>query len=147
MCFLWLVLLSQGSLEVLVGSYCCSSCEAANPIQLLGTFYSSFVGDPVLWLMDGCEHQLPYFSGTGKAFQETAISGSSQQDLAGIHNSVYFWGLFMGWIPRWGNLSMVIHSFSASHCVSVPPSMGILFPFLRRKGNKSIHTLVSLLGS
>jgi hypothetical protein len=35
-------------------------------------------------------------------------------------------------IPRWGSLWMVIFSVSASHFVSVTPSMGILFPFLRR---------------
>jgi hypothetical protein len=38
----------------------------------------------------------------------------------------------MGWIPRWGSLWMV-HSFVlAPNFVSVTPSMGVLFPILRR---------------
>jgi hypothetical protein len=37
--------------------------------------------------------------GTGIASQETAISGSFQQNLAGICNSVCVWWLIMGWIP------------------------------------------------
>jgi hypothetical protein len=37
----------------------------------------------------------------------------------------------MGWILRWGSLWMV-HPFSLTpNCVSVTPSMGILFPILR----------------
>jgi hypothetical protein len=39
----------------------------------------------VLCLMDDCEHPLLYLSGTGRASQETAISGSCQQALVGIH--------------------------------------------------------------
>ena len=38
----------------------------------------------------------------------------------------------MGWIPGWGSLSMVLPSLSALNFVSVTPSMGILFPILRR---------------
>jgi uncharacterized membrane protein len=38
----------------------------------------------------------------------------------------------MGWIPGWGSLWMVIPSVSALKSVSVIPSMGILFPILRR---------------
>jgi hypothetical protein len=34
--------------------------------------------------MDGCEHPLLYFPGTGRASQETGISGSCQQALSGI---------------------------------------------------------------
>ena len=46
--------------------------------------------------------------------------------------SVWIWLLFMGWIPKWGSLWMVIPSGSAPNFVSVTPSMGILFPILRR---------------
>jgi hypothetical protein len=102
MCFLWLVAYSQGSLGVLVSSYCGSSYGAANPFSSLGPFSSSFIGDPVLCPMDDSEHPLLYLSGTGRASQETAISGSCQQALVGIHNSVWFSWLFMGWIPRCG---------------------------------------------
>jgi hypothetical protein len=37
--------------------------------------------------MDGCEHPLLYLPGTGRASQETAISGSYLQPLVGIYNS------------------------------------------------------------
>ena len=50
----------------------------------LWVFSSSFIGDLVLSPMDGCEHPLLYLSGTGRASQETAISGSSQQALVCI---------------------------------------------------------------
>ena len=88
---LWLVVQSLGSLGVLVSSYCCSSYRIANPFSSLGTFYSSFIGNPMLNPMDGCEHQHLYLSGTGRASQETAISGSCQQALVGIYNSVWVW--------------------------------------------------------
>jgi hypothetical protein len=48
----------------------------------------------------------------------------------------------MGRIPRWGCLWMVIPSVSSSHVVFVPPSMGILFPLLRRT---EVSALVFLL--
>jgi hypothetical protein len=38
----------------------------------------------------------------------------------------------MGWIPGWGSLWIVFPSVSALNIVSVTPSMGILFPILRR---------------
>ena len=66
------------------------------------------------------------------ASQETAISESCQQNLVGICNRVWVWWLFMGWNPGWGILWMVIPSGSAPNFVSVTPSMGILFPILRR---------------
>ena len=124
--------LVPGSSGVLVRSYCCSSQGNANPFSFLGTFFSSFNGDPVLLLMDDCEHPLLYQSGTGRASQETAISGSCQQALVGIHNSVQFWCLFWGWIPRQGSLWMIIPSVPASHFVSVTASFGILFPLLKK---------------
>jgi hypothetical protein len=40
--------------------------------------------------MDDCEHPL-YLPGTGKASQETAISGSSQQALVGICHNIWVW--------------------------------------------------------
>jgi hypothetical protein len=104
---------------------------AANPFISLGTFSSSFTGDPVLHPMDSCEHLLLYLPGTGRASQETAISGSCQQNLVGICNSVWVWWLFMGWIPKWGSLWMVIPSVSGVNFVSVTPSMCIWCPLLR----------------
>jgi len=46
------------------------------PFISLGTFSSSLIGDPVLCPVDNCEHPLLYLSGTGRASEETAISGS-----------------------------------------------------------------------
>jgi hypothetical protein len=60
--------------------------------------------------IDDCEHPLLYLPGTGKASQETAISGSFHQNLADVCNSVCVWWLIVGWTPRWGSLWMV-HSF------------------------------------
>ena len=120
---------SCGSTGWFILSFLLWGCK---PFQLLGTFYSSFIGDPVLCPMDGCEHPLLYFSGTGRASQDTAILGSCQQALVGICYSVWVWWLYMGWIPRWGSVWMVILSVSAPNFVSETPSMGIFFPLLRR---------------
>ena len=87
---------------------------------------------PSLGALYDCEHPLLYLPGTGIASQEIAISGSCQQNLAGIYNSVCIWWLFMGWIPGWGSLCIVLPSISAPSFVSVTPSMCILFPILRR---------------
>jgi hypothetical protein len=40
--------------------------------------------------------------------------------------------LMMGWIPGYGSLYMVHPFISAPNFVSVTPSMGVLFPNLRR---------------
>jgi hypothetical protein len=79
-----------------------------------------------------CEHPLLYLPGTDLGSQETAISGSFQQNHAGICNSVCIWWLIMGWIPGCGGLWMVHPFVSAPNFVSVTSSMGILFPILRR---------------
>jgi hypothetical protein len=39
----------------------------------------------------------------------------------------------MAWIPGWDILCIILLSISALNFVSVTPSMGILFPILRRK--------------
>ena len=82
--------------------------------------------------IDDCERLLLYFPGTGIASQETVISGSFQQNLASICNSVWAWWLIMGWIPGWGSLWMFHPFILAPNFVSVTPFMGILFPILRR---------------
>jgi hypothetical protein len=128
---------------VLVGSYCSSSYRVTDPFSSLGTFSSSSIGGYVFHPIKDCEHPLLFLPGTGIASQETAISGSCQQILAGICNSVCIWWLIMVWIPRWGSLWMVHPSISAPNFVSVTPSMGILFPYSKEGG--SIHTLVFLL--
>jgi hypothetical protein len=114
----------------------------ADPFSSLGTFSSSSIRDPVIHPIDDCEHLLLYFPGTGIASHETAISGSFQQNLAGMCNSVCVWRLIMGWIPRWVSLWMVHPFVLAPNFVSVTPSMGILFPILRRhEVSRYIYTM------
>ena len=109
-----------------------------SPLQLLGYFFGSLIGELVLSPVDNCEHPLLYLPGTGIASQERAISGSCQQNLSGICNSVWVWWLIMGWIPGWGSL-WIVHPFVlAPNFVSVTPFMGILFPSLR-KNEVSTH--------
>ena len=89
--------------------------------------------------MVGCKHPPLYLSGSGRASQETAISGSSQHALLGIHNSVWF-GVCMldgsqgGTISGWPFLQSILHFVSIFTLVS------ILFPLLRK-------TEASTLGS
>jgi hypothetical protein len=126
---------------VLASSYCYSSYRVSDPFSSLGTFSSSFIGDPVFYPIDDCEHPLLYLPGTGIASQEIAISGSCQQNIAGTCSSVWVRWLFMGWIPGWGSLWMVLLSVSAPNFVSVIPSMGILF----HEGTKYPHFGLLLL--
>jgi hypothetical protein len=76
----------------LVGWYWCFSYEATNPFSSFSAFSNSSIADPIwdpiLSPMVGWEHLPLYLSGSGRASQETAISGSCQQALLGIHNSV-----------------------------------------------------------
>jgi hypothetical protein len=86
----------------------------------------------VFHLIDDWEHPVLYLPGTGIASYKTAISGSFQQNLAGMCNSVWVWWLIMGWIPGWGSVWIVQHFTLAPNIVSVTSSMDILFPVLRR---------------
>ena len=98
----------------------------------MGTFSSSSIGGPVIHPIADCEHPLLCLLGPGIVSQETAISGSFQQNLASVCNGVSVWKLIMGWIPGYGSLYMVHPFISAPNFVSVTPSMGVLFPLLRR---------------
>jgi hypothetical protein len=124
--------LEKQALGVLVSSYCCSTYRVVDPFSSLGTFSSSSIGSPVFHPIDDCEYPLLYLPGTGIASQETAISGSFQQNLTGICTSVCVWWLIMGWIPGWSSLWMLHLFILAPNFVSLTPSMGILFPILRR---------------
>jgi hypothetical protein len=92
-------------------------------LQLPGNFSGSFIGDLGLCPIDDYEHSLLYLPGTGRASHETAPV--SRLLLA----SDWVWWLFMGWIPKWGNLWMVVPSGSAQNFVSVTPSVDIFSPF------------------
>jgi hypothetical protein len=76
----------------------------ANHFSSFSPFSNSSIGDPTLSPMVGCEHPPLYLAGSGRASQETAITGSCQQALLRILNSVWVWCLNMGWIPRWDNV-------------------------------------------
>jgi hypothetical protein len=89
---------------VLVSSYCCSIYRVADPFSSLGTFSSSSIGGPVIHPIANCEHPLMCLLDPGIVSQETAISGSFQQNLASVCNGVSVWRLIMGWIPWYGSL-------------------------------------------
>jgi hypothetical protein len=89
---------------VLVSSYCCSTYRVADPFSSLGIFSSSSIGGPVIHPIADCENPLRCLLGPSIASQETAISGSFQQNLASVCKGVIIWRLIMGWIPRYGSL-------------------------------------------
>jgi hypothetical protein len=61
------------------------------PFSPFSPFSNSSIGDPTLSTMVGSEHPPLYLQGSGRASQETAISGSFQHAFFGIHNSVWVW--------------------------------------------------------
>jgi hypothetical protein len=89
---------------VLLSSYCCSTYRVADPFSSLGTFSSSSIGGPVIHPIADSEHLLLCLPGPGIVSQETAISGSLQQNLAGVCNGFSVWRLIIGWIPGYGSL-------------------------------------------
>ena len=66
---------SSGHTDLFILMFLLWGCKS---VQLLGPFSSSSIGDPVLSPVDSCEPTLLYFSGMGRASQETVISGSCQ---------------------------------------------------------------------
>jgi hypothetical protein len=91
MCTLWLDIWSLGAIGGMVGWYCCSYYGVANHISSFRSFsnllhWGSHAQSNGLV---GFEHPPLYLSGSGRASQETAISGSCQQALVGIYSS--FW--------------------------------------------------------
>jgi hypothetical protein len=124
--------LETKALGVLSSSYCCSIYRVADPFSSLDTFSSSSIGGPVFHPIADCERPLLCLPDTDISSQETAISGSFQQNLAGVCNIVCVWWLIMGWTPGWGSLWIVHPFISAPNFVSVTPSLGVLFPVLRR---------------
>jgi hypothetical protein len=93
---------------VLVSSYCCSTYRVADPFSSLGTFSSSIIGGPVFHPIADCEHPLLCVLGPCIVSQETATSGSFQQNLASVCNGVSVWRLITGWIPGYGGLFLVL---------------------------------------
>ena len=91
-------------LEVrLISSYCCSTYRVAVPFSSLGNISSSCIGGCVTHPIADCDHPLLCLLGPGIVSQETATSGSFQQNFASVCNGVSVWKLIMGWIPAYGN--------------------------------------------
>jgi hypothetical protein len=90
---LYYLVQSPGSPRGLAGWHCCSIYGAANPLRFFTPFSDSTIRDPVLNPMVGCNHPPLYLSGSGRASQEIGISGSYQQALPSICNSVLVWWL------------------------------------------------------
>jgi hypothetical protein len=82
---------------------------------------NSSIGIPMFSLTFGCEYLRLYYSGADIASQGTAVSGSCQQALLAISNSVWVSFLRMGWIPRWCDLWMAFPSVSVPSFVCVFP--------------------------
>jgi hypothetical protein len=57
----------------------------------------------------------------------------------GIHNSVWVWWLYMGWIPRWDSLWMAFPSVSTPHFVSVFSPVIMLLALLRRTEASTLY--------
>jgi hypothetical protein len=69
----------------------CSSYGVAKFFSSFSPFSNSSIGLPMLSPMVGFKHLPLYLSGPGIASLETLISGSYQQVLLGMHNSVWVW--------------------------------------------------------
>jgi hypothetical protein len=89
-----------------------------NLFSSFSTFSNSSIGDPVLSPMVGYKHLPLYFSGSGRASQETALSGSCQEGLLDICNSVWIWCVCIwdvspgGAVSGWPFLQSWFHDLS-----------------------------------
>jgi hypothetical protein len=119
---------SHGSLYVyyLVGDLVSGSSGGGRGVSGWLILLLFLRGCKPLQLLHGCEHSPLYLSGSGRASQETAISGSSQQAVLGICCSVWVWCLCVG-CPRWGSLWIAFPSVSSPQFVSIFPPLSILF--------------------
>jgi hypothetical protein len=95
----------------------CSPHRAAKTLNSFILFSYCSIWDPMLRPMVGCKDPPLYLSGSLRSFQETDISGSSQQALHSIYSRIQVLQLYMGWSLKWGNLWMAFASVSASHFV------------------------------
>ena len=98
-------------------------------MPVLGKYRSGCSQSSIRW---NTGPPLLYLPGTGVASYETAITGSLQQNLSGICNSVCVWWRIMRWTLGWGSLWMVHPFLLAPNFFSVIPSMSILFCILGR---------------
>jgi hypothetical protein len=138
---LWLVVWTQEALGVLVGSYFCSSYGAANAFSSLGPFSSSFIGDPVLSPMDGCEPPPLYLSGTGSVFVRRQLYQApvSKHLLA---STIVSGNCIWDGSPVGQSLNGLSFSFCSKHCLSISSHGYFVLP---SKKDQSIHPVVFLL--
>jgi hypothetical protein len=87
MCTLWLVVQSLGALGVWPVDTVALSM-GLQPPSALSVPSPTSIRDSVLSPMVGCKHLSLYLSGSGRASQETAISGSCKQTLPSIRKIV-----------------------------------------------------------
>ena len=96
------------------------------------------------WLR-ASEHPYLYWSGSGRASQETADQAPvSKHFLTSAIVSGFGDTRYMGCITRWGRLWIAFPSVSAQHFVPVPPPVSILFLFLRRTEASKLGSFVFL---
>jgi hypothetical protein len=72
------------------------------PLQLLQSFLLLLHWGPLVQSTVGCENPSLYLSDSGRASQETVLSGYCQHALLGLGVciSVWVWWLYTGWSPR-----------------------------------------------
>ena len=87
-----------------------------DPFSSLGTFSSSSTGGPVIHPIADYKHPILCLLGPSIFSQETAISGSFQQNLACVCNGVSVWRLIMRWIPA--SLFIIARSWKETRCPS-----------------------------
>jgi hypothetical protein len=104
---------------VLVSSYWCSTYRIVDPFTSLGTFSSSSIGGTVSHPITDCEHPLLCLLGPDIVSQETALSGSFQQNLPSVCNGVSVWKLIMGQIPSFTVPEHVKYSSEYTHKVCI----------------------------
>ena len=104
---------------------------ATNPFRSLNTFSSSFIGDPV------CVPSNRWLWASTFVFARHwhSLTGDSYIRVLSAKSCCickYLGLVVVYWMGVGGSLWMVLPSVSAPNFVSVTPSMGILFPILRR---------------
>jgi hypothetical protein len=122
----------------MVSSYWFSSYRVADFFGSLDTFSSSIIGEPVFHPIDDCEHPFLYLPGTGIASKDLGISGSCQQNLASICNSVWVW---WGGSPG-GAVLGPFFCLSSEFCLC-NSFHGYFDPHSKKE--RSVHTLVFIL--
>jgi hypothetical protein len=99
-----------------IGWYCCSSYGVANPFSSFSPFSNSSIGYPTLNPMVDCKHLLLYLSGSARASHEITTSGSFQQALLGILNSVWIWHILdgspVGKVSQWTFFKSLLYLLS-----------------------------------